>query len=66
MILFEIKPNMINSYASFAARVFCLFRSKIVVLSTARHDIHLHLDIGANALEIRAIQYPKGIALMCC
>jgi hypothetical protein len=32
-----------------------------IVRSTARHTIHLPIDISTNALEIRAIQSPKRI-----
>jgi hypothetical protein len=32
-----------------------------IVRSTARHAIHLQIDISANSLGIRAVQIPKCI-----
>jgi hypothetical protein len=33
----------------------------VYVRSTARHAIHLQLDISANAVGIRVLQSPKSI-----
>jgi hypothetical protein len=42
----------------FQVRIF------IKVRSTARHAIHFHFNIRANALAIRAVQCPKSDVLL--